>query len=156
VASTPITEASTGNTTVLCSSLSSPELNATGGETQADATAAPPTSEAGPAIPAQPASESSSDTGDLMFNQLDYAFVGENNPNHVDENSNEENDVDEETMSVPFLHDYPYPFPNPAPVLQNRHPGPIAAARGAHWQSPRARCALTTRPRLGVAACGRT
>ncbi|XP_039746622.1 uncharacterized protein LOC120624248 isoform X2 [Pararge aegeria] len=99
VASTPITEASTGNTTVLCSSLSSPELNATGGETQADATAAPPTSEAGPAIPAQPASESSSDTGDLMFNQLDYAFVGENNPNHVDENSNEENDVDEETMS---------------------------------------------------------
>lgn len=33
-----------------------------------------------------------------MFSELD-GFVDDNNPSHIDENSNEENDVDEETMS---------------------------------------------------------
>lgn len=33
-----------------------------------------------------------------MFSELEV-FADENNPSHVDENSNEENDVDDETMS---------------------------------------------------------
>lgn len=33
-----------------------------------------------------------------MFSELD-GFVDDNSTNHIDENSNEENDVDEETMS---------------------------------------------------------
>ncbi|XP_052737802.1 uncharacterized protein LOC112048434 isoform X2 [Bicyclus anynana] len=95
VASTPMPEVSSANSpAALCSSLSSPELNVSGAETPAEAT--PPTTDP---HPAQPASESSSDTGDLMFSQLEYAFVGDNSQNQIDENSNEENDVDEETMS---------------------------------------------------------
>lgn len=33
-----------------------------------------------------------------MFSELD-GFIDDNSANHIDENSNEENDVDEETMS---------------------------------------------------------
>ncbi|XP_045783903.1 uncharacterized protein LOC123880057 [Maniola jurtina] len=102
VASTPIPEASAAISPVLCASISSPELNASIGE----ATAEVPTAPAGPdplsahaAHPTQPTSESSSDTGELMLNQLEYTFVSDGNPNQIDENSNEENDVDEETMS---------------------------------------------------------
>ncbi|KAJ8722902.1 hypothetical protein PYW07_004082 [Mythimna separata] len=91
VSSSPVTEAS--NPTVanvaLCSSISSPELNA-GGKMDS--------SEPAPQHPLHAASESSSDTGDLMFSELEV-FADENNPSHVDENSNEENDVDDETMS---------------------------------------------------------
>ncbi|XP_026501673.2 sialidase-like isoform X2 [Vanessa tameamea] len=102
VASTPVTEASTTSTTVLCSSLSSPELNGTT-STNGEAGAAKPEDSAGGStspqpVVTQPVSESSSDTGDLMFSELD-GFVDENNTNHTDEISNEENDVDEETMS---------------------------------------------------------
>ncbi|XP_047504750.1 E3 ubiquitin-protein ligase TRIM37-like isoform X2 [Pieris napi] len=81
VASTPITEASGGCAGALCTSISSPELHS----------AAPPATAPGN-------SESSSDTGEIMFSELD-GFVDENSVNHIEENSNEENDVDEETMS---------------------------------------------------------
>ncbi|CAB3251889.1 unnamed protein product [Arctia plantaginis] len=90
VSSTPVTEVGgCAASVVLCSSMSSPELN--GGAKH----------EAGgdqPAHQLHAASESSSDTGDLMFSELEV-FADENNPSHVDENSNEENDVDDETMS---------------------------------------------------------
>ncbi|XP_022118575.2 E3 ubiquitin-protein ligase TRIM37 isoform X2 [Pieris rapae] len=82
VASTPITEASGGCAGALCTSISSPELHS----------AVPPATAPGN-------SESSSDTGEIMFSELD-GFVDENSVNHIEENSNEENDVDEETMSV--------------------------------------------------------
>lgn len=36
-----------------------------------------------------------------MFSELEV-FADENNPSHADENSNEENDVDDETMSGKF------------------------------------------------------
>ncbi|XP_050344954.1 uncharacterized protein LOC126769959 isoform X2 [Nymphalis io] len=102
VASTPVTEASTTSTTVLCSSLSSPELNGTT-STNGEPGAAKPEESAGDSaspqpVVTQPVSESSSDTGDLMFSELD-GFIDESNTNHTDEISNEENDVDEETMS---------------------------------------------------------
>ncbi|VVC89753.1 unnamed protein product [Leptidea sinapis] len=69
----------------LCSSVSSPELTTA-------AKSEPP----GPTNNTH--SESSSDTGDLMFSELD-GFIDENNMHQIEENSNEENDVDEETMS---------------------------------------------------------
>ncbi|KAJ0180337.1 hypothetical protein K1T71_003741 [Dendrolimus kikuchii] len=104
VASSPVTEASPANANaVLCSSISSPELaggasgaaaqrgaEGAGGEGQSDSPGAARTPHA--------ASESSSDTGDLMFSELEV-FADENTPSHIDENSNEENDVDDETMS---------------------------------------------------------
>nr|XP_049695068.1 uncharacterized protein LOC110378720 isoform X3 [Helicoverpa armigera] len=91
VSSSPVTETSNPATTnvVLCSSISSPELNAS---------AKLEPGEPAPQHPLHAASESSSDTGDLMFSELEV-FADENNPSHVDENSNEENDVDDETMS---------------------------------------------------------
>ncbi|XP_026742885.1 E3 ubiquitin-protein ligase TRIM37-like, partial [Trichoplusia ni] len=90
VSSTPMTEANaTVTSVVLCSSISSPELNA-GPKLE--------TAEPAPQHPFHAASESSSDTGDLMFSELEV-FADENSPNHNDENSNEENDVDDETMS---------------------------------------------------------
>lgn len=89
VSSNPVTESTNAAATnaVLCSSISSPELNA-GAKLEPE-----PASH-----PLHAASESSSDTGDLMFSELEV-FADENNPSHVDENSNEENDVDDETMS---------------------------------------------------------
>ncbi|XP_069365508.1 uncharacterized protein [Maniola hyperantus] len=105
VASSPMPEVSTAISPILCASLSSPELNGPSGDAPAEVPTAPggpdplPAHLAHPANPAQPASESSSDTGDLMFNQLEYTFVSDNNANQIEENSNEENDVDEETMS---------------------------------------------------------
>lgn len=90
VSSTPITEVSVCAANVAhCSSMSSPELS---GANKLDAPGEQP------ARPSHAPSESSSDTGDLMFSELEV-FADENNPNHVDENSNEENDVDDETMS---------------------------------------------------------
>ncbi|XP_063359944.1 uncharacterized protein LOC134649160 [Cydia amplana] len=76
----------------LCASMSSPELHASAG--------AGPEPAPEPQEPSAPplASESSSDAGDLMFSELEV-FTDENNPCHADDNSNEENDVDEETMS---------------------------------------------------------
>ncbi|XP_050559039.1 uncharacterized protein LOC118266782 isoform X4 [Spodoptera frugiperda] len=88
VSSSPVTESNAAAANVvLCSSISSPELNA-GAKMEPE-----PASH-----PLHAASESSSDTGDLMFSELEV-FADENNPSHVDENSNEENDVDDETMS---------------------------------------------------------
>ncbi|KAL0893641.1 hypothetical protein ABMA27_013803 [Loxostege sticticalis] len=101
VASTPVTEASQAtNNVVLCSSISSPELNGGAG------------AKAGPQVEPAPepldspnatqtvhaASETSSDTGELMFSELEV-FADEHGVAHADENSNEENDVDDETMS---------------------------------------------------------
>ncbi|CAK1552564.1 unnamed protein product [Leptosia nina] len=93
VASTPITEASGGCAGALCTSISSPELHS----------AAKPTPSAALALTtsahnAHAHSESSSDTGDIMFTELE-GFVDEGNAHQIEENSNEENDVDEETMS---------------------------------------------------------
>ncbi|XP_012552089.1 uncharacterized protein LOC101744303 isoform X2 [Bombyx mori] len=108
VASSPATEISqSASNVLLCSSMSSPELNAaapsaeaacashsgrakTEGETECD--------NRNPARGAHAASESSSDTGELMFSELEV-FADETHTVHVDENSNEENDVDDETMS---------------------------------------------------------
>ncbi|XP_013190053.1 uncharacterized protein LOC106134519 isoform X2 [Amyelois transitella] len=98
VASSPVTEVSPPiNNVVLCSSISSPELVAAGQE--ASQPASPPASQP-PSQPhnVHPGSETSSDTADLMFSELEV-FADENNPSHVDENSNEENDVDDEAMS---------------------------------------------------------
>ncbi|XP_047988393.1 E3 ubiquitin-protein ligase TRIM37-like [Leguminivora glycinivorella] len=91
VASVPVSETPHAHTEAgLSASMSSPELNACAGPEPA-----PEPREA----PAQPlASESSSDAGDLMFSELEV-FTDETNPCHADDNSNEENDVDEETMS---------------------------------------------------------
>ncbi|XP_068630099.1 E3 ubiquitin-protein ligase TRIM37-like isoform X2 [Battus philenor] len=100
VSSTPVTEVTAvASNAALCSSMSSPELNSSGAKTEAVCEATPDTGES-PNVTqsAHPASESSSDTGELMFTELE-GFVEDNNPSHVDENSNEENDVDEETMS---------------------------------------------------------
>ncbi|XP_049866726.1 E3 ubiquitin-protein ligase TRIM37-like isoform X2 [Pectinophora gossypiella] len=108
VASSPVTEVSpTMTSAVLCSSISSSELAAGGAAAAGGAGGAG--KPAGAAADAQldspdathvghAASESSSDTGDLMFSELEV-FADENNPSHADENSNEENDVDDETMS---------------------------------------------------------
>ncbi|CAG9585736.1 unnamed protein product [Danaus chrysippus] len=91
VASTPVNEVNSASGSGVCASLSSPELSGEG----AKAEAAPASPEPQPNAP----SESSSDTGqDIMFSELD-GFVDDNNQSHVEENSNEENDVDEETMS---------------------------------------------------------
>ncbi|XP_063620066.1 E3 ubiquitin-protein ligase TRIM37-like isoform X2 [Cydia splendana] len=90
VASVPVPE--TPHTETLCASMSSPELRAC-------AAAEPAPAHEPREPPQQPgASESSSDAGDLMFSELEV-FTDENNPCHADDNSNEENDVDEETMS---------------------------------------------------------
>ncbi|CAG4907920.1 unnamed protein product [Colias eurytheme] len=95
VASTPITEGHSSCAGALCTSISSPELHSTAknesGGTLLTAAAHSPRN-------AHAHSESSSDTGDLMFSELD-GFVDDTNVNHIEENSNEENDVDEETMS---------------------------------------------------------
>ncbi|XP_061383506.1 E3 ubiquitin-protein ligase TRIM37-like isoform X4 [Danaus plexippus] len=91
VASTPVNEVNSASGSGVCASLSSPELSGEG----AKAEAAPASPEPQPNAP----SESSSDTGqDIMFSELD-GFADDNNQSHVEENSNEENDVDEETMS---------------------------------------------------------
>ncbi|KAJ2952570.1 hypothetical protein O0L34_g6893 [Tuta absoluta] len=107
IASSPASEPSQQMTNpVLCSSVSSPELAA---GSQAPGSAGDSRKEADPPSEGQlespnnthtahPASESSSDTGDMMFSELEV-FADENNPSHADDNSNEENDVDDETMS---------------------------------------------------------
>ncbi|XP_026329272.1 uncharacterized protein LOC113237172 isoform X2 [Hyposmocoma kahamanoa] len=105
VASSPVTEVSAAvNNAELCSSISSPELNTNVGRNKNEAAGSgDPPSEGQLESPnatqtVHAASESSSDTGDLMFSELEV-FADENNANNVDDNSNEENDVDDETMS---------------------------------------------------------
>ncbi|XP_045514635.1 E3 ubiquitin-protein ligase TRIM37-like isoform X4 [Pieris brassicae] len=109
VASTPITEASGGCAGALCTSISSPELHS----------AAPPATAPGN-------SESSSDTGEIMFSELD-GFVDENSVNHIEENSNEENDVDEETMSDGSSASCSW-----CALAESPTPGSAHSARSAH------------------------
>ncbi|XP_073944328.1 E3 ubiquitin-protein ligase TRIM37-like isoform X2 [Choristoneura fumiferana] len=94
VASVPVAEAPAAGV-ALAASLSSPELAA-----KPEPQAEPPAAARESPAPAHPtlASESSSDAGDLMFSELEV-FADETGPCHADENSNEENDVDDETMS---------------------------------------------------------
>ncbi|XP_063822144.1 uncharacterized protein LOC135072120 [Ostrinia nubilalis] len=102
VASTPVTEASqAASNVVLCSSISSPELQAGPGakpEPQAPEPAAEPLDSSNNTQAAHAASETSSDTGELMFSELEV-FADEAGAGAADDNSNEENDVDDETMS---------------------------------------------------------
>ncbi|KAM3963425.1 LOW QUALITY PROTEIN: uncharacterized protein ACR2FA_002362 [Aphomia sociella] len=101
VASSPVTDVSpVVSNAVLLSSVSSPELNVAPGAKPEPQVAEPETQPESPNATqtVHAASESSSDTGDLMFSELEV-FVDENNPSHVDDNSNEENDVDDEAMS---------------------------------------------------------
>ncbi|XP_013181965.1 PREDICTED: E3 ubiquitin-protein ligase TRIM37-like [Papilio xuthus] len=100
VASSPVTEVTVATSSpALCASMSSPELNSTGAKSEV-ALEPPPDAAESPNATQSPhvASETSSDTGELMFTELE-SLTEDINPTNVDENSNEENDVDEETMS---------------------------------------------------------
>ncbi|GBP65137.1 hypothetical protein EVAR_29801_1 [Eumeta japonica] len=103
VASTPVTEVSTPTSNALTASMSSPELNgASGVPGTAPKAVLPCVDQAAQAdtavVHAHGASGSSSETGDMVFSELEV-FFDENNHSPAEENSNEENDVDEETMS---------------------------------------------------------
>ncbi|KAH9639084.1 hypothetical protein HF086_009053 [Spodoptera exigua] len=148
VASSPATEpggaagaAGAAGGAALCASVSSPELNAA-------AKLDPEPAQ----HPMHAVSETSSDTGDLMFSELEV-FADENTPSHVDENSNEENDVDDETMSGMVQHtcvgcigecvvELVYGRSRPVP-LPNRGPGPegTSGSSGCEW------CGLGALPR---------
>ncbi|XP_072943962.1 uncharacterized protein [Epargyreus clarus] len=110
-ASTSVTEAGgAGSGAALGGSVSSPELNPAPScaaleppepepaEPPAAAAQQPPQQPTQTTIAALAASETSSDTGDLMFSELE-GFFDDTQPNPIDDHFNEENDVDEETMS---------------------------------------------------------
>ncbi|CAH0692527.1 unnamed protein product [Chilo suppressalis] len=107
VSNVPTAEATQASTnTALCSSMSSPELNpgvpsganvGTKPENVPEATGETQESPNGTQT-LYAASITSSDTGELILSELEV-FADENNASHADDNSNEENDVDDETMS---------------------------------------------------------